>query len=98
MENLKATFEAVETLARAKKEKQTLKFWFRGTDFEFMSNYYEADESTGSDGYIINAVSRYGEGMNVYRITKKELHVFTYTMFGKKVTEKIPFEFITLTK
>lgn len=98
MENLKATFKAVETLARAKKENQTLEFYFKGAKIEFSSNYYEGDENTGADGYIINAVNRYSEGMNIEKITNKELHVFTYTMFGKKVTDKVPFEFITLTK
>ena len=98
MENLKATFQAVETLARAKKEDQKLKFYFKGGEFEFSSNYYEADPNSGADDYIINAVNIYSQGMNVEKITNKELNVYTYTMFGKKVTDKVPFEFITLTK
>jgi hypothetical protein len=96
MENLKQIFEALETIATASKTNQKLNFYIKGSKFEFHVSYIEADEKIGNEEYTISSVGKWGESMNVEKITGKAVSLYTYNMFGKKVTERILFENITL--
>jgi|14BtaG_2_1085337.scaffolds.fasta_scaffold76239_2 hypothetical protein len=98
MENAKQIFEALETIAAASKTNQKLNFYIKGVKFEFHVSYIDADEKIGNDEYIISSVGKWGESMNVEKITGKAMSLYTYNMFGKKVTEKVLLENITLEK
>jgi hypothetical protein len=87
----------LQTIATASKTNQKLDFYIKGSKFEFSVNHYEADEESNiTEPYTISAVSKWGESMNVEKITDKAVSLYTYNMFGKKVTERVLFENITL--
>ena len=96
MKTLKETFKAVETIAQATEQSQEIKFYFKGSEFTFSVNYYEKDENR--EAFTITSVGRWHEAMNVDKITDKALTLYTYTMLGKKITERMSMEDITLTK
>jgi len=98
MENVRETFKALETIARATKQDQKLNFYLKGSKFEFNVSYYKADETTGDEDYLIASVCKWGESMNVDKITAKAMSLYTFNMLGRKITEKVLLENITLEK
>lgn len=94
MKNIKATFEALQTIAQATEQNQEIKFYLNEKEFTFSVAYYKSD----SKGYIITAVEKWGQSMVVEKITNKALHVFDFSMFGKKIEERVSLEDITLAK
>lgn len=96
MKAVKETFKALETIAQATEQSQEIKFYFNGSEFTFRVNYYPKDEQ--NEAFTLSSVERWADSWNVDKITDKALTLFTYTMFGKKITERLPMEQITLTK
>ena len=48
--------------------------------------------------FIIASVCKWGESMNVDKITGKAMSLYTFNMLGRKITERVLLENITLEK
>lgn len=97
MQNVKQTFEALETIATATNTTQEIYFSYCGEKFSF-----QVDSTT--KGLKLTNVRRWSsrvtnyitDAMNVEKITNKYLCLYTYSMLDNRINEKMDISKIEL--
>ena len=99
MQNLKQVFQALETITAATRQPQELRFMVAEKSFCFRVEKVGEDFTIST---VINYCTRQTnyilDSMVLDKITDKFIFLYSYTMMGNRVNEKIALSDIEITK
>ena len=97
MQNVKQTFEALDTIATATNTTQELYFSYCGEKFSFQVDCTTEGLKLTNVSHWSSRVENYiTDAMNLEKITKKYLCLYSYTMLGNRINEKMDISKIEL--